>query len=177
MLVHQLAEETGVPLLERLFASITQLFHIVQVLEHLPVALLGARVLVLKDAAGVAREAGEEEKQVVLEVEHRVHADGERRCRHRVVRVEGEAGHAAYGCDILVLLADWFAKPVDFDVAGEFGQLHLIEMAAAMGVERLKQGGREAAGASQAGSGRNVGERCDFDLRSLEAQQTSGLHG
>ena len=150
MLMHELAEETGVPLLERLLAAIAQLLHIVQVLEHLPVALLGAGVLVLEDAAGAAREAGEEEKQVVFEVEHRVHADGKRRRRHRVVRVEGEAGHAADGCDILVLLADRLAEPVDFDVAGELGQLHLIQVAATMGVERLEQGGREAARASQA---------------------------
>ena len=49
-------------------------------------------------------------------------ATSQRRGLDRVVRVESEAGDAAEGRDVLILLADRLAQPVDLDVAGQLGQ-------------------------------------------------------
>ena len=89
--------------------------------------------------------------------------------------MEGEAGHPADGRDILVLLAYRLAKAVNFNVAGKFGQLLLGQVAATMRVERLEQRRREAARTSEPCSRRDVGERGDFDLRGLEAQQAQAF--
>ena len=48
-----------------------------------------------------------------------------------IIPVEREAGHAAEGGDVLVLLADRLAQTVDLDVAGQFGQLPGMQVAGA----------------------------------------------
>ena len=56
-----------------------------------------------------------------------------KRLRRRRVssRIEREAGDAAVGGDVLVLLADRLAETVDLDVAGLLGQLARVDQALA----------------------------------------------
>jgi hypothetical protein len=60
-------------------------------------------------------------------------------------------------------------------VAGQFGQLRGLQLTPAMGVKRLKEARRETARRAQTRSCRNICERCDFDLRSLEIECTTSL--
>src|SRR5262245_16053994 len=59
VLVHQLAEEGRVALLQRLPAAPRQLLDEVQILEHVGVVLLGSLLLIGEDAAGAAGESCE----------------------------------------------------------------------------------------------------------------------
>lgn len=93
-----------------------------QVVQHVPVVRLRLAVLVVQDGGGRARVAGEEEQQVVLQVEERFLGYPARAVFHAAVAVEGEDGDTADGGDILVLLADGFAEPVNLKVAGLLGQ-------------------------------------------------------
>ena len=122
-----------------------------------------------------AREAGEEEQQVVFEVEQRVDRDLQRLGLDRAVRVEREAGQAAVRGDVLVLLADRLAQPIDLDLAGLLGELARMQQPAPVRVERLQQRGGEAARRAEAGARRDVGQRRDFDLRRLEPDQLDRL--
>ena len=51
-----------------------------------------------------------------METRKRLHRDP-------MILVEGQAGDAAEGRDVLVLLPYGLAQAIDFDIAGEFGQL------------------------------------------------------
>ena len=125
MLVHQFAEEARIAFLERLLAAVAQLLNIVEIIQHIAFVAPRASILIFEDAAGAARDASEEQKQVVLEIEHGVHADCKRGSGHGVVPVEGEACHPANRRDILVLLAYRLAKALNLNMASKFGQLEL----------------------------------------------------
>src|SRR5262249_12779640 len=75
ILVQQLAEQRAVAGFQRALAANAEVFDIVQVRQHLLVELLRAILLLLEDRSGAAREAGEEQQQVVFEIPQRVHAD------------------------------------------------------------------------------------------------------
>jgi hypothetical protein len=92
-------------------------------LSSIEVVLLRAVVLVLEDRGGAPGVAGEEEEEVVLQVEERLLADLAGPVLDAPVLVEGEGRDAADGRDVLVLLADRLAELVDLDVAGLLGQL------------------------------------------------------
>src|SRR5687768_2921284 len=123
MLVHELTEELRFSLDQRLLAAVSELLDEVQVAQHLFVVLLRLGLLVPKDGAGVSGKAGEKQEQVVLQVEHGIHAQLERLRGDLVVFVELKAGDAAERGDVLVLLANGFLQQVDLDVARELGQL------------------------------------------------------
>ena len=91
------------------------------------------------------------------------------------VRVEREAGEAAVRGDVLVLLADRLAEPVDLDLARQLGELARMQQPAPVRVERLEQRRREAARRAEAGAGRDVGQRRDLELRRPEAEQLDRL--
>ena len=80
-------------------------------------------VLVLQDAAGAPRNSREEEQEVVFQVEEGLAVQLQRDRLDAVVRVESEAGDAAVGGDVLVLLADGLLEAVDLDLAGQSGQM------------------------------------------------------
>src|SRR4051812_31686258 len=67
MLVHQLSEQPWGAIFERLLALQAEFLHVVKIPQHLAVALLRARVLILQDAARASRESGEKKQQVVLQ--------------------------------------------------------------------------------------------------------------
>jgi hypothetical protein len=117
----------------------------VQVVEHGRVVLLRAVVLVLQDRRGAAGIAGEEKEQVVLEVVEGLLRDLAGPVLDAAVLVEGEGRDPADGGDVLVLLADRLAEPVDLDVAGLLGQLRRRDEVLLVGVERLEERRREAA--------------------------------
>jgi hypothetical protein len=144
LIVHQRPESRGITLHQRVARAEAQRLHLVQVLQHPGVALFTAGLLVGEDAARAAREAGEEQQQVVLQVEQRVHRHLERLGVHGAVGMEREAGHATVGGDVLVLLAHRFAQAVDLDVAGQLGQLARVQQAFPVRVQRLQQRRREA---------------------------------
>ena len=70
----------------------------------------------------------------------------------------------------MILLADRLAEPIDLDIAGLLGQLARVDDALAVGMQRAQQRGREAAGRSEPGAGRNIGQRRDLDLRRSEIE-------
>ena len=91
--------------------------------------------------------------------------------------MEREAGDAAVGGDVLILLADRLAEPVDLDLAGQLGQLAGMQQPPAVRVERLEQRRGEAARRAEPGAGRNVGQRRDLDLRRPEAEHAGSPRG
>src|SRR6266513_344430 len=86
-----------------------------------------------------------------------------------------EAGHATVRGDVLILFANRLAQTRDFNVARELGELGWMEQLASMGMERLDQRGRKAAGRPEARAGRNVGQCGDLDLRRAKANHPDGL--
>jgi hypothetical protein len=141
----------------------------VEVGDHLRIVFERAAVLVRQDESGAAREPGEEEQEVVFEVEQRLHRQRQRPRLDGVVGREREAGHAAVGRDVLILLADRLLQPVDLDLAGEVREIRRVEQAPPVRVQGLQQRGGETARRAQPGSGRDVGERGDLDLRRAHA--------
>ena len=85
-----------------------------------------------------------------------------RRDVDRAVRVEVEAGDAAERRDVLVLLADRAAEPLDLDLAGLAAEVGRRDVVALHRVDGLEQPDRERAGGAQAGAGRDVGGRDDL---------------
>ncbi len=132
-------------------------------------------VLLAEDVRGGPGVTREEEEQVVLEIVERVRRDLERPGLLLLVRQEPEAGDAAEGGDVLVLLADWLLEKVDLDPAGLLGQLVGMDQVLLERVECLQQGRREAAGGAQPGAGRHVGHAGDFQMRGADAGQSQGL--
>src|SRR5262249_24548290 len=123
VLVHQLAKERRVALFERAAAPLAELLDVVKVLEHRGVRLLGPPLLVVEKRTGVPRKAGEEQEQIVLEIEQGVHADAEGAGFNGIVGVKTKAGDAAVRRRVLILLADRLAKRVDLDVTREAREL------------------------------------------------------
>ena len=89
--------------------------------------------------------------------------------------MEREAGDAAVRGDVLILLADRLAEPIDLDLAGELGELVRVQQPPPVRVERFQQRRREAARRAEAGAGRDVGKRRDFDLRRPEIRASGSL--
>src|SRR5205085_8543261 len=112
-----------------------------------------------------AREAGEEEEEVVLEVEERVHADRQRPRLDRAVGMKVEAGDAAVRRDVLVLLPDRLAQPIDLDLASEPRHFARMKQPLPPVVERADERRGEAARRAETGAGREIGEGGDLDLR------------
>ena len=134
------------------------------------IVALGALILVLEDFRSRAGKAGEEQEQIVLKRVAGLVVDRERHRFHRAVHAESEAGDPAEGGDVLVLLADRLAELVDLDMAGLLGELARMDDAAGLSMQGAQQRGREAAGRTEPGAGRNVGQRRDLDLRRTEIE-------
>ena len=94
---------------------------------------------------------------------------------HAVVRVEGEAGDAAVGGDVLVLLSDGLLQALDLDLAGQPCQVAGQHGLHPVRAQRTQQRRGEAPGGAQAGARGNVRERADLDLRIFEVQRLQGL--
>src|SRR6202040_1510363 len=137
VLMHQRTEISGAALLQHLLAAIAELFNVVQVGEHLGIALLGTNLLVLQDRTGNAREPCEEKQQVVFEIEKRIDADEQPLGIHRVVPTEGESGNASVGSDILVLLAYRLTQAIHLNIAREFRKFGRVNQPPAVHVQRL----------------------------------------
>jgi hypothetical protein len=75
----------------------------------------------------------------------------------------------------LTLLADGFAKDIDLDVACLLGELAARDLIVLEHVQGAQERGGEAAGRTQAGSGRDVGHAGDFQVVILDADQLHGL--
>ncbi len=118
MFVHDGGEAAQVPLLDRLFALIAELLDLVQVIDH--AAIAAARLLILfgQNRRGRAREAGEEQQEVVFEVVEGLAGKREGRYIHASIPAEFEGGDAAKRRDVLILFSDRFAQQVDFNMAG-----------------------------------------------------------
>ena len=85
MLVHKLTECLPWHRFQRLLTAVTELFHEMQIAQHVFIVLLCLRLLVFQDTARGARKARKEQQQVVLEVEHGIHAE--------LQRLDGHACH------------------------------------------------------------------------------------
>jgi len=169
--VHQRAEDRRLSIFERDPAAIAQLLHIVQVLQHVIVALLRPGILIFQDCARAAGETGEEKQQVVFEIEHRVHAERQRLRDDLVLAREGEARDASICGDVLILLPDGLSQPVDLDMARQLGELTRMNQTLAVRIQRFKQCGRETARRAEPGTGGDIRQRGDFDLRRFEIHQ------
>src|SRR5262249_4399351 len=95
MLVHELAEGAKVASLERLLAAPPKRPHVVAVLHHSAVLPDRPLVLVAEDPAGAARKPGKKQHRVVFEIEHRLHAERQRRRPPAVAPIKSEAGPPA----------------------------------------------------------------------------------
>jgi hypothetical protein len=95
--------------------------------------------------------------------------------RHPVVAVKGQALEAAERRDVLILLPDRLAEPVDLDVARHLGQLLRVQRLVPVQVQRLQERGGEAAGRPEARARRDVREGGDLDLRGPQALQRQSL--
>src|SRR6185437_15040256 len=106
--------------------------------------LLRALVLILQDLARAAREAREEQQQVILELVERRLRERQRLGANLAGLVELEARDAAVGRDVLILLADRAREPIDLELACEAREIAGQQQAALEAVQRLEQRGREA---------------------------------
>ena len=133
--------------------------------DHLAVRFLTLRVLLPEDVRGGPGIPGEEQEQVVLEVVERLGGDLQRPGFHLFVRKKTEAGDAAEGGDILVLLADRLLEDLDLDAAGLLGQLLRMDQILLQRVERLQQRRGETPGRPEARASRHVGHAGDLQMR------------
>ena len=83
---------------------------------------------------------------------------------HGVTGAEAEVADAAVGRDVLVLLADGLAAPVDLDGARPLGEFLGRQLASLVGEQGLQQSNGDRGGRSETGPGRrDVGEGRDLD--------------
>ena len=122
-------------------------------------------LLILQNGARGAGVAGEEQQQIVFQLENRLSRHAQRLDGDAVILVEGEADEAAKCRDELILLADRVSQALDFDVASVFGQFLGMGGFSLVRVERFQQRGGETAGRPKTRSGGNIGERGDLYLR------------
>src|SRR5438105_5066391 len=80
---------------QRLEAAQAEIFHVIQVLDHVAVLLLGLVVLFLEDRRGAARITRKEKQQIVFKIVERLGVDLERPGFDAVIFVEAEARQAA----------------------------------------------------------------------------------
>ena len=136
-----------------------------QVLQHLRILLPAARVLVFQDVRGRAREAGEEQHQIVFQIVQGFRRHLQRRHLHVVVGQKAKTGDAAERRDVLVLLADGLVQQVQLDVAGLLRQLLAGDVVLLHGVQGPQQRGGETARGSESGARRDVRHTGDFEVR------------
>src|SRR5665213_498174 len=146
-----------------------------EVVHHRLVALTAFLVLILENRRSRPAVSGEEQKQVVFEVVDRFGTDLERAGVDVAIREKLKARQPSIRGDILVLLSDRLMEPVDFDLAGLLGKALWMNDVFAIGVQRLEQGGREAAGRSQPGARGDVGHAGDFQVRLLDPHHPQRL--
>ncbi len=91
------------------------------------------------------------------------------------VLVEGEACQPAVRGDVLILFSDGLLEPFDLDLAGELRQLARMQKAAPVRVERFQQRGSKASRRAKSGTGRDISQRGDLDLRRPEPEQLDRL--
>ena len=92
VLVHQLAELAVVAALQRRLAPQAEFLHVMQILQHLLVILLGLPLLRLQDRRGAARKTGEEQQEAIFQFVQRVDSHVERPSLDSVIGIECEAG-------------------------------------------------------------------------------------
>src|SRR5258708_16827040 len=175
MLVHQFAEQRCVSAFERLLALMPKFLDVMQILEQFAVRVVGSGVLVLEDVTRAAGEAGKKQEQVILKIEQRIHAEPKWLSLNRIVLVEGKAGDATIGCNVLILLANRFAKTVDFDMTGQLREFVRMQQTFSMSVQRLNQSGCKAARRAKTSPCRNIRQSSYFNLRSLQVQRLDHL--
>src|SRR5579863_1180438 len=131
-------------------------------------------MLIAKDAARGAVEAGEEEQQIVLEIVHGAACNAQRLHGDPMILVETEAGDSAERRDELVLLADRLAQAIDLDMTGELGQFLGLSDPVLVRIQSLQQGSGKTPRGSEAGSRRYVGQRRNFNLWGRKILQFQG---
>src|SRR5262245_51993119 len=102
MLMHELAEQGGLSSFQRPLAAVTEILHVMEILKHIRIRLKGRAVLMLQDASGITRKAGEEQQEVVFEVVQGFAGERERPRVDALIGIEGEAGDSAVGGNILI---------------------------------------------------------------------------
>src|SRR3984893_5180256 len=128
-------------------------------------------MLVHQDAAGGSIEASEKKQQIVFKIEKCLGGNAQGLDRDPMILVEREARDAAKCRDEWILLPNWFAQAIDFNVARQLRQLLCVSDFALVGIESFQQGGGKAAGGPETGSRRNIRKRRNFYLRRLEMLQ------
>src|SRR5260370_16810342 len=156
MLMHQRAKLRRLARFKKSFAFHSKLLDEMQIGDHVLDADAGRGVLILQSRAGAAREPGEEQQQIVFEIEFRIHRDLERRDIDRVIGIKREAGQSAARGDILILLADWFSETIDLDLASKLRQVLWLDLAHPIYVYRLDPPCRELSAPPQSLPYRNV---------------------
>ena len=168
----ELLEVAGLQLRQRFVA---QVLDEMQVVQHRRVLLFRLVVLVFENLGGAPGVAGEEQQEVVLEVEQRLLADLAGAVFDPAVGVEGEGRNAADRGDVLVLLADRLAELGELDFTGLGGEFGRGDDVLFVGVEALEQRGGEAAGRAEPGAAGNIGHRGEFEVRIGDAGELEGL--
>ena len=167
MAVHQCAKFACSSFFERFFDAHSQVLGKVQILQHGVIILLSTLVLVFQDVSRLARKTRKKEQEVVFQFKKRIHLDRQRVGVNGIIGMKFKTGDAAICRNVLVLLADRFMQAVDLDFTCLFGQLSRRDQPAPVRVERFQERCGETAGGAQPGSGGNIRQRGDLDLRRL----------
>src|ERR1039458_4821616 len=143
--------------------------HVVHCSEHRGIVghftqLLGG------DVGGLALDAGEDEKEVLLEFSQPFRQERHPFYFDLGFRAELDEVKTAKGGKDLVLAADIFPQDMSLEVNGLAGQLVRIEELTLEAVERMQQSDGEGRGRTEAGEGGEVGYVVQFDIFFKAAQ-------
>ena len=121
-----------------------------------------------------ARDAGEEQQELVLDLPAHLGRERELVDDHAIAGAEADVADPAEGGRVLVLLADRLPAAVDLDRARPVGQLLGRHLPALVGEQRVQQpDGHRGRGAETGARRRDVGERRDLDA----AADAGHVHG
>src|SRR5262249_8247972 len=122
VLMHQPAKVGEVASLERTFAAQTELFHVIQIVNHRRVAASDAAILISQDLRSRPRITGKEHQQIIFQGVPNFFVEPEGDSFDGAIPVKSETHHSAECRDILILSPNWLLQQVDFDVTSLFSE-------------------------------------------------------
>ena len=134
-----------------------------QALDDTIAFLLGVGVLLFKNPGSITSGSSVEQEHIAFERLQKFHAQAQASGVNPAIFLYVKCGQAAERGHVLILLSNWLAQPVEFDMASFLGQPFGTGGRLGETVHGIEQTHQVTTGGAQTCAGGNIRDRDDFD--------------